>query len=126
MFYDSPDGTTYTAPYIDPGTEQASSATGTKIASGSSTVRPLFPPTAARTGAAISPARFIPSAMMRPALTDNFIMSTRAADSSTCPDRTRVSGFHVGEHRRSYAPFERMQDYFVLLRNEDGVWRIRQ
>ena len=34
--------------------------------------------------------------------------------------------FNVDKHRRSYAPFERMQDYFVLLRNEDGVWRIRQ
>ena len=34
--------------------------------------------------------------------------------------------FNVDKHRRSYAPFERVQDYFVLLRNEDGVWRIRQ
>ena len=118
VLYDSPDGTTYTAPYIDPGTEQASLSNWYE-----NCFRQLYCADALFPQQRHEPARLyrlLPSSHysddVSPPSTDYSIMSTRAAASSTpCRPRAIIRTSTSTGPAASYAPFERVQDYFVLL-----------
>ena len=127
MFYDSPDGTTYTAPYIDPGTEQASLSNWYE-----NCFRQLYCADASFPNDGTNQRGYI-ACSLHPLSDDASRLNgqfyyVHQSSRFQYPIQTarEYQDFNVDKHRRSYAPFERMQDYFVLLRNEDGVWSIRQ
>lgn len=127
VFYDSPDGTTYTAPYIDPGTEQASLSNWYE-----NCFRQLYCADLSFPNSGTNRRGYI-ACSLHP-LSDNasrlngqfYYVHQSSRFQYPIQTAREYQDFNVDKHRRSYAPFERMQDYFVLLRNEDGVWRIRQ
>ena len=125
VFYDSPDGTTYTAPYIDPGTEQASLSNWYE-----NCFRQIYCADLSFPNSGTNRRGYI-ACSLHP-LSDNvsrlngrfyYVHQNGRFQYPVQPAR-EYQDFNVDEHRRSYAPFERMQDYFVLLQNEDGVLNI--
>lgn len=127
VFYDSPDGTTYTAPYIDPGTEQASLSNWYENCFRQLYCADLSFPNSGTNRRGYIACSLHPLSDDASRLNGQFYYVHQSSRFQYPIQTAReYQDFNVGEHRRSYAPFERMQDYFVLLRNEDGVWRIRQ
>lgn len=127
VLYDSPDGTTYTAPYIDPGTEQASLSNWYE-----NCFLQLYCADLSFPNSGTNQRGYIACSLH--SLSDNasrlngqfYYVHQSSRFQYPVQTAREYQDFNVDKHRRSYAPFERMQDYFVLLRNEDGVWRIRQ
>lgn len=125
VFYDSPDGTTYTAPYIDPGTEQASLSNWYE-----NCFRQIYCADLSFPNSGTNRRGYI-ACSLHP-LSDNvsrlngrfYYVHQNGRFQYPVQTAREYQDFNVDEHRRSYAPFERMQDYFVLLQNEDGVLNI--
>ena len=127
VFYDSPDGTTYTAPYIDPGTEQASLSNWYENCFRQLYCADLSFPNSGTNRRGYIVCSLHPLSDNASRLNGQFYYVHQSSRFQYPIQTAReYQDFNVDKHRRSYAPFERMQDYFVLLRNEDGVWRIRQ
>lgn len=127
VFYDSPDGTTYTAPYIDPGTEQASLSNWYENCFRQLYCADLSFPNSGTNRRGYIACSLHPLSDDASRLNGQFYYVHQSSRFQYPVQTAReYQDFNVDKHRRSYAPFERMQDYFVLLRNEDGVWRIRQ
>ena len=127
VFYDSPDGTTYTAPYIDPGTEQASLSNWYENCFRQLYCADLSFPNSGTNRRGYIACSLHPLSDDASRLNGQFYYVHQSSRFQYPIQTAReYQDFNVDKHRRSYAPFERMQDYFVLLRNEDGVWRIRQ
>ena len=127
VLYDSPDGTTYTAPYIDPGTEQASLSNWYENCFRQLYCADLSFPNSGTNQRGYIACSLYPLSDNASRLNGQFYYVHQSSRFQYPVQTAReYQDFNVGKHRRSYAPFERMQDYFVLLRNEDGVWRIRQ
>ena len=127
VLYDSPDGTTYTAPYIDPGTEQASLSNWYENCFRQLYCADLSFPNSGTNQRGYIACSLYPLSDNASRLNGQFYYVHQSSRFQYPVQTAReYQDFNVGKHRRSYAPFERMQDYFVLLRSEDGVWRIRQ
>ena len=124
VLYDSPDGTTYTAPYIDPGTEQASLSNWYENCFRQLYCADLSFPNSGTNRRGYIACSLHPLSDNASSLNGQFYYVHQSSRFQYPIQTAReYQDFNVDKHRRSYAPFERMQDYFVLLRNEDGVWR---
>ena len=127
VLYDGPDGTTYTAPYIDPGTEQASLSNWYENCFRQIYCADLSFPNSGTNRRGYIACSLHPLSDDASRLNGRFYYVHQSSRFQYPVQTAReYQDFNVGEHRRSYAPFERVQDYFVLFQNEDGVWHIRQ
>lgn len=127
VLYDGPDGATYTAPYIDPGTDQVNLGSWYE-----NCFRQLYCADASFPNDGTNQRGYVACALSNNidefTKFEGLFYYVHQNGRFQYPVKTarEYQDFNVDKHRRSYAPFERVQDYFVLLRNEDGVWRIRQ
>lgn len=125
VFYDSPDGATYTAPYIDPGTDQVNLGNWYE-----NCFRQLYCADASFPNDGTNQRGYVACALSNNidefTKFEGLFYYVHQNGRFQYPVQTarEYQDFNVDEHRRSYAPFERMQDYFVLLQNEDGVLNI--
>ena len=127
VLYDGTEGMTYTAPYIDPGTEQASLSNWYENCFRQLYCADLSFPNSGTNRRGYIACSLHPLSDDASRLNGQFYYVHQSSRFQYPIQTAReYQDFNVDKHRRSYAPFERMQDYFVLLRNEDGVWRIRQ
>jgi len=125
VFYDSPDGTTYTAPYIDPGTEQASLSNWYI-----NCFKQIYCADVSFPNDGTNQRGYVACA-----LSNNIDEFTKFeglfyyVHQNGCfqyPVKTArdYQDFNVNRPLLYNAPFERVQDYFVLFQNEDGVLNI--
>lgn len=127
VLYDGPDSTAYTAPYIDPGTKQASLSNWYI-----NCFKQIYCADASFPNDGTNQRGYVACALSNNidefTKFEGLFYYVHQNGRFQYPVKTarEYQDFNVDKHRRSYAPFERTQDYFVLLRNEDGVWRIRQ
>ena len=125
MLYDGPDGTAYTAPYIDPGTKQASLSSWYE-----NCFRQIYCADASFPNDGTNQRGSVACALSNNidefTKFEGLFYYVHQNGRFQYPVKTarEYQDFNVDEHRRSYAPFERVQDYFVLFQNEDGVLNI--
>ena len=125
VLYDGPDGATYTAPYIDPGTDQVNLGSWYE-----NCFRQLYCADASFPNDGTNQRGYVACA-----LSNNIDEFTKFeglfyyVHQNGCfqyPVKTArdYQDFNVNRPLLYNAPFERVQDYFVLLQNEDGVLNI--
>lgn len=125
VLYDAPDGTTYTAPYIDPGTDQVNLGSWYE-----NCFRQLYCADASFPNDGTNQRGYVACA-----LSNNIDEFTKFeglfyyVHQNGCfqyPVKTArdYQDFNVNRPLLYNAPFERVQDYFVLFQNEDGVLNI--
>jgi hypothetical protein len=125
VFYDSPDGTTYTAPYIDPGTEQASLSNWYE-----NCFRQIYCAGLSFPNSGTNQRGYI-ACSLHP-LSDNvsrlngrfYYVHQNGRFQYPVKTARDYQDFNVNRPLLYNAPFERVQDYFVLFQNEDGVLNI--
>ena len=125
VLYDGPDGATYTAPYIDPGTDQVNLGSWYE-----NCFRQLYCADASFPNDGTNQRGYVACA-----LSNNIDEFTKFEGllyyvyQNGCfqyPVKTArdYQDFNVNRPLLYNAPFERVQDYFVLFQNEDGVLNI--
>lgn len=125
VLYDGPDGTAYTAPYIDPGTDQVNLGSWYE-----NCFRQLYCADASFPNDGTNQRGYVACA-----LSNNIDEFTKFeglfyyVHQNGCfqyPVKTArdYQDFNVNRPLLYNAPFERVQDYFVLFQNEDGVLNI--
>ena len=125
VLYDGPDGVTYTAPYIDPGTDQVNLGSWYE-----NCFRQLYCADASFPNDGTNQRGYVACA-----LSNNIDEFTKFeglfyyVHQNGCfqyPVKTArdYQDFNVNRPLLYNAPFERVQDYFVLFQNEDGVLNI--
>lgn len=125
VFYDSPDGTTYTAPYIDPGTEQASLSNWYE-----NCFRQLYCADLSFPNSGTNRRGYIACALSNNidefTKFEGLFYYVHQNGRFQYPVKTArdYQDFNVNRPLLYNAPFERVQDYFVLFQNEDGVLNI--
>ena len=125
VLYDGPDGATYTAPYIDPGTDQVNLGSWYE-----NCFRQLYCADASFPNDGTNQRGYVACALSNNidefTKFEGLFYYVHQNGRFQYPVQTarEYQDFNVDEHRRSYAPFERVQDYFVLFQNEDGVLNI--
>lgn len=125
VFYDSPDSTTYTAPYIDPGTEQASLSNWYE-----NCFRQLYCADVSFPNDGTNQRGYVACALSNNidefTKFEGLFYYVHQNGRFQYPVKTArdYQDFNVNRPLLYNAPFERVQDYFVLFQNEDGVLNI--
>jgi len=125
VFYDSPDGTTYTAPYIDPGTEQASLSNWYI-----NCFKQIYCADVSFPNDGTNQRGYVACALSNNidefTKFEGLFYYVHQNGRFQYPVKTArdYQDFNVNRPLLYNAPFERVQDYFVLFQNEDGVLNI--
>lgn len=125
VFYDSPDGTAYTAPYIDPGTKQASLSNWYE-----NCFRQLYCADASFPNDGTNQRGYVACTLSNNidefTKFEGLFYYVHQNGRFQYPVKTArdYQDFNVNRPLLYNAPFERVQDYFVLFQNEDGVLNI--
>ena len=125
VFYDSPDGTTYTAPYIDPGTDQVNLGSWYE-----NCFRQLYCADASFPNDGTNQRGYVSCALSNNidefTKFEGLFYYVHQNGRFQYPVKTArdYQDFNVNRPLLYNAPFERVQDYFVLFQNEDGVLNI--
>lgn len=125
VLYDGPDGATYTAPYIDPGTEQASLSNWYE-----NCFRQLYCADASFPNDGTNQRGYVACALSNNidefTKFEGLFYYVHQNGRFQYPVKTArdYQDFNVNRPLLYNAPFERVQDYFVLFQNEDGVMNI--
>ena len=125
VLYDGPDGTTYTAPYIDPGTEQASLSNWYI-----NCFKQIYCADASFPNDGTNQRGYVACALSNNidefTKFEGLFYYVHQNGRFQYPVKTArdYQDFNVNRPLLYNAPFERVQDYFVLFQNEDGVLNI--
>lgn len=125
VLYDGPDGVTYTAPYIDPGTDQVNLGSWYE-----SCFRQLYCADASFPNDGTNQRGYVACALSNNidefTKFEGLFYYVHQNGRFQYPVKTArdYQDFNVNRPLLYNAPFERVQDYFVLLQNEDGVLNI--
>ena len=125
VFYDSPDGATYTAPYIDPGTEQASLSNWYE-----NCFKQIYCADVSFPNDGTNQRGYVACALSNNidefTKFEGLFYYVHQNGRFQYPVKTArdYQDFNVNRSLLYNAPFERVQDYFVLFQNEDGVLNI--
>lgn len=125
VFYDSPDGTTYTTPYIDPGTEQASLSNWYI-----NCFKQIYCADVSFPNDGTNQRGYVACALSNNidefTKFEGLFYYVHQNGRFQYPVKTArdYQDFNVNRPLLYNAPFERVQDYFVLFQNEDGVLNI--
>ena len=125
VLYDGPDGVTYTAPYIDPGTDQVNLGSWYE-----NCFRQLYCADASFPNDGTNQRGYVACALSNNidefTKFEGLFYYVHQNGRFQYPVKTArdYQDFNVNRPLLYNAPFERVQDYFVLLRNEDGVLNI--
>ena len=125
VFYDSPDGATYTAPYIDPGTDQVNLGSWYE-----NCFRQLYCADVSFPNDGTNQRGYVACALSNNidefTKFEGLFYYVHQNGRFQYPVKTArdYQDFNVNRPLLYNAPFERVQDYFVLFQNEDGVLNI--
>lgn len=125
VLYDGPDGTTYTAPYIDPGTDQVNLGSWYE-----NCFRQLYCADASFPNDGTNQRGYVACALSNNidefTKFEGLFYYVHQNGRFQYPVKTArdYQDFNVNRPLLYNAPFERVQDYFVLFQNEDGVLNI--
>lgn len=125
VLYDGPDGATYTAPYIDPGTEQASLSNWYE-----NCFKQIYCADASFPNDGTNQRGYVACALSNNidefTKFEGLFYYVHQNGRFQYPVKTArdYQDFNVNRPLLYNAPFERVQDYFVLFQNEDGVLNI--
>lgn len=125
VFYDSPDGATYTAPYIDPGTDQVNLGSWYE-----NCFRQLYCADASFPNDGTNQRGYVACALSNNidefTKFEGLFYYVHQNGRFQYPVKTArdYQDFNVNRPLLYNAPFERVQDYFVLFQSEDGVLNI--
>ena len=125
VLYDGPDGTAYTAPYIDPGTEQASLSNWYE-----NCFKQIYCADASFPNDGTNQRGYVACALSNNidefTKFEGLFYYVHQNGRFQYPVKTArdYQDFNVNRPLLYNAPFERVQDYFVLFQNEDGVLNI--
>lgn len=125
VFYDSPDGATYTAPYIDPGTDQVNLGNWYE-----NCFRQLYCADASFPNDGTNQRGYVACALSNNidefTKFEGLFYYVHQNGRFQYPVKTArdYQDFNVNRPLLYNAPFERVQDYYVLFQNEDGVLNI--
>lgn len=125
VLYDGPDGATYTAPYIDPGTDQVNLGSWYE-----NCFRQLYCADASFPNDGTNQRGYVACALSNNidefTKFEGLFYYVHQNGRFQYPVKTarEYQDFNVNRPLLYNAPFERVQDYFVLFQNEDGVLNI--
>lgn len=125
VLYDGPDGTAYTAPYIDPGTDQVNLGSWYE-----NCFRQLYCADASFPNDGTNQRGYVACALSNNidefTKFEGLFYYVHQNGRFQYPVKTArdYQDFNVNRPLLYNAPFERVQDYFVLFQNEDGVLNI--
>lgn len=125
VLYDGPDGATYTAPYIDPGTDQVNLGSWYE-----NCFRQLYCADASFPNDGTNQRGYVACALSNNidefTKFEGLFYYVHQNGRFQYPVKTArdYQDFNVNRPLLYNAPFERVQDYFVLFQNEDGVLNI--
>ena len=125
VLYDGPDGATYTAPYIDPGTEQASLSNWYE-----NCFKQIYCADASFPNDGTNQRGYVACALSNNidefTKFEGLFYYVHQNGRFQYPVKTArdYQDFNVNRPLLYNAPFERVQDYFALFQNEDGVLNI--
>lgn len=125
VLYDGPDGVTYTAPYIDPGTDQVNLGSWYE-----NCFRQLYCADASFPNDGTNQRGYVACALSNNidefTKFEGLFYYVHQNGRFQYPVKTArdYQDFNVNRPLLYNAPFERVQDYFVLFQNEDGVLNI--
>ena len=125
VLYDGPDGATYTAPYIDPGTDQVNLGSWYENCFRQIYCADLSFPNSGTNQRGYIACSLHPLSDNVSRLNGRFYYVHQSSRFQYPVQTARdYQDFNVNRPLLYNAPFERMQDYFVLFQNEDGVLNI--